>query len=175
MKKIFGILIVFIVSLYTSAAFADSVHWDKNNLNVFIAKGPKSHLMARAFSTWQEKLNNRITFSYTDKNSADIIVLFKEEVSGKDGDVGDYIIKSNGEIITKAQINIAKSSYRQYSNEYIFVVMQHEIGHALGLDDTEGTSLGIMHFPITEEQTIKPSSIRRLHAVYKDTDILMER
>ena len=62
--------------------------------------------------------------------------------------------------ITSAKITIAPKPQTN-SNQLIYTVMLHEIGHALGLKDSR-RNLGIMHSPVNATQDIISNDIVKL-------------
>lgn len=158
-------IIVFTLFLTISPSFAvgdNGFSWNKKNLTVNIPKDNSySGMMQRAFKKWQDNSYGQLTFTFTDEGDADIYVTFGDKTDGTDvGDLADYDITIRGGSIVKAQINIVPDS-KKYSNDMIYTVMLHEVGHALGLADSK-RNLGIMHTPVNEKQDIIPNDIIKL-------------
>lgn len=166
LKRIFAVFIlvlaIFLMSLPSFAVGDNGFSWAKNNLTVYIPKDNNySGMMQRAFQKWQDKSFKQLSFSYVEKKPADIEVTFPEKIEGTDaGDIGEYSLTIQGGSIVKAEIYIVPDG-KKYSNDMIYTVMLHEVGHALGLPDSV-RNLGIMHSPVNETQDIISNDIIRL-------------
>lgn len=167
MLKKFLIAFVIILTLFLtiSPSFAvgdNGFSWDKKELTVYIPKSNSySDMMQRAFKRWQDNSFGQLSFSFVDESDADINVTFGSETDGTDvGDIADYEITIRGGSIVKAKINMVPDS-KKYSNDMIFTVMLHEVGHALGLADSK-RNLGIMHTPVNEKQDLIPNDMIKL-------------
>lgn len=165
MKKFVVILLIIFTGLFfwgagVFAAGNYGPNWKKQNLKVYIQKDSYTDMMQRAFKKWEEKCNGRLKFEYVTNPPADIEVNFADETDKTDGDIGSYALTIKGGHIAKAQITIATNPEKN-SNNLIYTVMLHEIGHALGLHDSS-RKLGIMSTPVTEAQDIINTDILRL-------------
>lgn len=173
-KKFLSIIFIIFVFIF---GFSNGVeastttiapHWKKSKITVYIPQDTKSQSMRRAFSTWQSSINNKLTFEFVNEGPADIDVVFSENVSGADGPIGSYSVSIQGQEITKAEITIASKSpdFKKYSNNLVYTTMLHEVGHALGLADTNRKHSGIMFTPVSEEQDITKLDIRKVYNLY---------
>lgn len=166
LKKIFGIFIlvsgIFLLSLPSLAVGDNGFSWAKNNLTVYIpSDNSYSGMMQRAFQKWQDSSYKQLSFSFVEKTPADIEVKFADKIEGTDdGDIGEYSLTVRGGNIVGADITIVPDG-KKYSNNMIYTVMLHEVGHALGLTDSK-RNIGIMHSPVNETQDIIPNDIIRL-------------
>lgn len=181
MKKRFllGIFIIFVFALTcfnisqaaslssTSSNKAGQIstepHWKTGKITVYIPKDPQAAMMRRAFLEWQNLCSSNLNFIFVQKGPANIDVVFTEKVDGTDGPLGSYRLTIQKNFITKAEIKIATRSKKNYSNNYIYTTMIHEIGHALGLSDTNRQYTGIMYMPISEEQNLTKNDKRKLY------------
>lgn len=165
-KRIFTFFILiaglFLLSLPSFAVGDNGYSWAKNTLTVYIpADNDYSGMMQRAFQKWQDKSYGQLKFSFITKTPADIEVDFPEKTNGTDvGDLGEYAVTIKGGSISKAEIFIVPNP-KKYSQDMIYTVMLHEIGHALGLPDSN-RNLGIMHSPVDEKQDITSNDIIKL-------------
>lgn len=143
-------------------------HWGKSSISVYIPKDARSGSVRRAFEYWQSVTYGKLHFNFVNKGPADIDVVFLEKVSGVDGPLGECVVKLKNNQITKAEIKLATKSSKinNYSNDYIYTTMVHEVGHALGLKDRPGKPSSIMHTPIDESQDIKKMDIKDLFMLY---------
>ena len=151
---------IFFFGLKSSAIGNYGPNWKKQIIKVYIQQDSYSDMMKRAFQKWVEKCNGRLKFDYVTNPPADIEVNFGDETDGTDGEIGSYALTIKGGNITKAQITIAPNPEKN-SNNLIYTVMLHEIGHALGLHDSS-RKLGIMSTPVTENQDIINTDLLRL-------------
>ena len=174
MKKIIlclAILFAFVYTFFNSIAQAIAIeapHWQKSPISVYIpTDDAKSITMKHAFERWQRDSFGKLKFSFVSKTPADIEVAFTEKVDGSDGPIGAYNLTIRGEEIRKAEIQIATKSpnIKKYSKDYIFTVMLHEVGHALGLEDSNRKASSIMYMPVSETQDILKLDMRKLYKV----------
>ena len=147
-------------------ARSESPHWQKNTITVYIPKDSKAESIKRAFSKWQSELSGRIKFEFVSKGPADIDIVFVESLNGTDGSFGSSSVSTSGSKITKAEIQFATRGKKQFSNNYAYTVMLHEIGHALGLSDSPRKQTSIMYTPITDAQNITSIDLRTLYQIY---------
>lgn len=166
-KRLFFIFIMFMITVLPVFAIKDyGPNWTKTPIDVYIPKDEKySSMMERAFSKWQNMSFEQLKFNFvtekTEDTNIDIEVKFGTETDGTDGDLGSYSLTVKGGEIKKAEIIIVPDD-KNYSQNMIFTVMLHEIGHALGLRDTK-RNLGIMHSPVNETQDIITNDIFKLY------------
>ena len=165
MKKfVVTLLIIFSGLFFAGAGVAAllnaSPNWEKQTLKVYIQKDSYSDMMHRAFQKWIDKCSGRLKIEFVASSPADIEVNFAKETDKTDGDIGSYSLTVKGGHITKAQITIAPNPEKN-SNNLIYTVMLHEVGHALGLSDST-RKLGIMSTPVTENQDIINNDIYKL-------------
>lgn len=165
-RKVFSILFavfvfMFFTSVKTFAVGEYGPNWGKNNITVYIPNDSAySSTMLHAFQKWQSKCYGQLTFTMVNKTPADIEVEFASKTDGTDGEIGSYSLMVQGGNITSAKITIAPKPQTN-SNQLIYTVMLHEIGHALGLKDSR-RNLGIMHSPVNATQDIISNDIVKL-------------
>nr|QGT49714.1 hypothetical protein Melaina855_1010 [uncultured Candidatus Melainabacteria bacterium] len=171
-KVLFGIIAVSVIffglkAVASTPSNATFPHWQKSPINVYIPKDAKAASMQRAFSKWQNESGSNLKFNFVEKGPADIDVIFAEQVDGNDGPVGSYSVKISGQKITKAEIKILTKGQKakKYSNNLVYTVMLHEIGHVLGLQDESRKPTSIMYMPVSEKQDIQKFDIRKLYKI----------
>lgn len=147
---------------------SNAPHWAKTSINVYIPKDARAASVRRAFEYWQSVTSGKLRFNFVNRGPANIDVVFVEKVSGIDGPLGECLIKKENNTIIKAEIRLATKNQKinNYSKDYIYTTMVHEVGHALGLKDIQGKPSSIMHMPITESQDIKKMDIKDLFMLY---------
>ena len=167
MKKfIISLFIIAGIFLFGTNAFAVGKYgpnWEKQVIKVYIPEDSYSGMMQRAFQKWVDQCNGRLKFAFITTPPADIEVEFAEKTDGTDGDIGSYALTVKGGAITHATITMAPNPTMN-SNDLIYTVMLHEIGHALGLRDSS-RKLGIMATPVTSQQDIIYTDVYRLYQV----------
>ena len=172
MKKIFTLFIIFVSFMLASdvnaaqTTVSTSPHWESSNITVYIPpQQPKTNTMKHAFQRWERMSYGRLSFNFVEKEPAQITVEFTDKVSGTDGPIGICSLSTEGIYIKKANISIVTKGQNQYSDDMVFTTMLHEIGHALGLNDSTRKYRSIMHFPVTEDQDILSIDMERLYKV----------
>jgi hypothetical protein len=141
-----------------AAAHADMVLVDKE-LSVFVKfqNVPENvhptalKAMDQAFKGWEDALKDSIKFTRsTDEEAADVVIRFKPDVRmGREPVAGFANWKrvidkdSEGKIVSKftsdLQIRTMTLNFKAMPMESMRHEMMHEIGHVLGLEDTEST------------------------------------
>ena len=170
-KKLFGIIFIICVFVFgistrvQASTTAIAPHWQQSPITVYIPQDEKAQTMKRAFIKWQNLSGGKLKFKYVDEGPADIDVAFIDKVDGSDGPIGSYSLQIQGQKITKADIRLATKSptIKKYSKNLIYTTMLHEVGHALGMADTNRKRSGFMFMPVSEEQDITKLDIRKLY------------
>lgn len=164
-----GVLLVFLFAITvfncSNAETSSSPYWKKTTINVYIPKNSKALTMQHAFEKWQNMSAGKLKFKFVQKGPADIDVVFSEKVSGSDGQqLGDYKLTVKNGYITKAEIRMATEGKKQvYSDNMVYTIMLHEVGHALGLPDKNRKKNSIMYMPISVSQDINKMDMRELY------------
>lgn len=170
-KKLLGIIFIIFVFVFgtinKSQASTTTIapHWQKSVITVYIPQDERAPSMRRAFNKWQTVTGGKLKFQFVNKGPADIDVAFIDKADGSDGPIGSYSLNIQGQKITKAEIRLATKSptIKKYSKNLIYTTMLHEVGHALGLPDTNRKKSGIMFMPVSAEQDITKLDIRKLY------------
>ena len=140
MKKIILLFITFLIFISVSFALT-SPRWMTQPIRVYVPSNTSyTALMKKAFSTWETKSNGIVKFKYVSKESeAGIVVSFVDFVScNSKNAVGctSYGLVKNGHY-TKIYVSIGTKDLVQKNKErsqnHLYGVMLHEIGHAIGL------------------------------------------
>jgi len=162
MKKILIIFSILFAGMLTCMAL-DYPRWRSMPINVYIPQqGHISYLMKQAFQAWENGSHSLVRFKYTPSQSnADIIVEFVDFVtncsSGSAVGCTEYrtmkghFIKSYITIGTKEYSREWSSSGNlkrttvQRSDNHIYGVMLHEVGHAIGIDGHSDDTNSVMY------------------------------
>lgn len=160
-----AILFVFVCFNTANATTSISPHWKSGTIRVYIPQDTQATMMQHAFERWQDASSGKLSFVFINKGPADIDVIFADSVDGNDGPIGSYTVTIQNRYITKAEIKIAtkKNNISQYSNDYIFTTMMHEVGHALGLPDTNRKASSIMYMPLSASQDLLKIDMLKLY------------
>lgn len=150
--------------------------WQKMPLKVWMQHTNNNSNLRRAFNIWQTALYPTVSFQMVStRDEADIIVIFddpKAQCSSKLAvgcTSGSYISKNGREHTIKAVISLTSfdPSGGRISDNQLFAVLSHEIGHALGLSGHSKNRSDIM-YPDTSNYTVRLSkrdinTIRRIY------------
>lgn len=168
MKKFIISISLILFSAFVCCTSALAVYygptWNKESISVYIPKDNKyASDMKRAFVRWQKGVDGKIKFVFIDNSDeADVVVNFTDEVDGTDGEVASYQTTIRNGAVTNAQINLATEGEKKFSQQLVYKTMLHEVGHVLGLPDSN-KNLGIMHFPVNEKQEIITNDFVKLY------------
>ena len=192
MKKIFtiifGVLIFFITGILVVNATVTSETFKNVAPILGVTKGikvyipPKNRLsvtMQHAFMDWQKHTNNNFTFEYVGTQStANITVVFIDsgmvDICKSSGALGctTYAIANTlylNRRIQKAKVYISMNDMygKPMTNNQVYTIMLHEIGHALGLQHSQNPNS--LMYEITNSQMAEGQEIRQtdLDALYK--------
>ena len=182
MKKLLTLFAALL--LLTNLCFAyDYPRWRSMPIMVYIPEyGDYSRLMKKAFSTWQAKSKNLVSFRYVKNISqADIYVGFVDHVSAcNDNNAvgctttstrGGYYLQNYVEIGTKDVQFIQKDGKLikkevPRTPEHIYGVMLHEAGHAIGLDHSNDKNSIMYAYDLDDLQELTDTDLKLLRNKY---------
>ena len=148
-------------------ADAAYLKWDKKPLLVCLPPNQNSALMKEAFVSWQKAIKDRVTFNFLTANScpnADITVSYSPNKRASLTSYsyrGDYFIKAH------IDMGLLNTQGQSVSNTLLMGLMQHEIGHAIGLIGHTNTPNSVMQPTVKEGYKITQDSIDEIYKLYK--------
>ena len=169
-KRLF-LVFLFLVIAVPAALSLGIARWTyPTKIKTYIpANNKRTVMMKHAFQEWTRKTNNRVVFVYvTDPKNAQIEVKFVKVIPNADREIGLTKSRYVGNAYSHADIYIAENTVtgHQLSNDNVYTVMLHEIGHAIGLPHS-GNILSIMYPSEDDIQEIRAIDLEMLSDIYK--------
>ena len=169
-KRLFLVFLTTVVTVPAALALGIARWAYPTKIKTYIPPNNKRAVMMKhAFQEWSKKTNNKIVFVYvSDPKNAQIEVKFVKVVPNADREIGLTKSRYIGNAYSHADIYIAENtaSGRQLSNDNVYTVMLHEIGHAIGLPHS-GNILSIMFPSEDDRQEIRGIDLDMLSDIYK--------
>lgn len=173
MKKIF---IIVVLVLLVTLSFAQlktfaAVRWEfTKKIRVYIPEHEDSDLMKKSFEEWAKFTDDKMRFYYVPRaNSADIEVRFVEKIEEPLSDLTIGLTRTTkyGESINHAVIWIADKTLddKVLNQDIRYVVMVHEVGHAIGLKHSSDNK-SVMFPGANAKMEITPTDIAKLKQIY---------
>lgn len=170
MKKLIITFLFFMITMPAALSFGYGKWTYPTKIKTYIPPNhSRSVMMKHAFQEWSRKTNNKVIFVFSqNKSNAQIEVKFVSKIPNADREIGlTKITTTMGKKIIYADIYIADytSNGKKLSNDNVYTVMLHEIGHAIGLPHS-GDILSIMYPFEDDRQEIINKDLMMLYNIY---------
>lgn len=178
MKRViilFCLIVIYIMSFVGYANAAIGKWYNPTSLKTYIQPGHKRTVMMKhAFAEWSRLTNNRLVFRYVNSpRLAQIKVYFVKKIDvtepNLDKSIGLTRSRTTGHAkqFTRAEIYIADQTQdgRTLSNDEVYTVMLHEIGHAVGLEHSKNPK-SVMYLGADVIQEISKADLETLAKLY---------
>ncbi len=173
MKKFLLALFLFVIC--STGAFAwRTPRWGYLPVNVYIEDHPKKAIVESAFNTWQTASGEIVSFRMKDaKLASSLHVKFEDKnpkVQKKDFShaVGLAATQSPLGFYAKVDLTIfllSPDTGRPLSDQEIYEISLHEIGHALGLQHST-SRMDIMYPQVHGQVFLSPNDLNMLKQIY---------
>ncbi|GHV97696.1 peptidase M10 [Lactobacillus nasalidis] len=152
----------------TAAKNTTGYRWPKATAKVYIAVKQTDlyNATVNAMAAWNQ--TGAFTFKQTkQKKNAQIVVVTDSKNNGAAG-LTTYKYLSHSNRLYSAQVALntyyLESNYYNYTQARIVNTVEHELGHAIGLDHRSGVSV---MYPTGSIYTIQPKDIALVKKIYK--------
>lgn len=167
-RKLLRLFIYFAVSgLIQSNAFALDLRWQSTTILVCLPPNPNSALMKQAFQEWQKVTKDKVTFKFLTANSCPSAKITVNYASNKTKSLTSYSYREG--YLTKAHIEMGllTKEGKKAPKDLLLPLMEHEIGHAIGITGHTNTPKSVMQPTVQVGYTITNDAINEVYRLYK--------
>lgn len=163
------------------------IRWNNNDFITYYIdfddSVPKEYIevIRRAFFNWQIATNSDLKFREVDQqNNAKIYISFVDKLNHEEfiGHTTPYFNKNK---LVQMKINFQKQNDKKknYSNETMLSIAQHEIGHALGIWGHSANKEDVMYYEgdtvNSQLKVISPRDVNTITTIYKMVPDIIDR
>ena len=163
-------ILLFLAILLISAPLthAESLRWAQKPLLVCLPPDPHSPVMKQAFTEWQKATKDKVTFNFLTANSCPNAHITVSYSPSKRKSLTSYSYNSKRYFL-KAHIDIGLLTKEGQTNspELLLPLMEHEVGHAIGLVGHTNTPQSVMQPEVKAGYKITQDSINEINRIYK--------
>ena len=164
----FRLLIAILISMsILQPTTAADLKWTQKPLLVCLPPNQNSDLMKKAFKSWQTAIKDRVTFNFLTANSCPNAQITVSYSADKKSSLTSFSYIGNNFTKAHIEMGLLTKEGNRASSELLYRLMQHEIGHAIGLIGHTTTPKSVMQTTVKAGYTITQDSINEIYRIYK--------
>ena len=169
------ILVIWMMCQMSQAVAYQLPRWQFYPVKTYVEEHPKKPIVMRAFKEWETQTNTaKFFYVDTDRKIPKIIVRFQDNNSyGSDSNLSHAVGVTHSFTPRGfyATANVVIFMYNPITNERlsddkIYAIALHEIGHALGLKHSENPK-DIMYYSLNSTRHLTENDLKQFFKIYK--------